>query len=161
MVEYNIRNDAMRWRISTSIKVIAHFYALTMFEILTFQMFDLANLGQGLRAQHSQWWHSMANINLCKSHCTNFYVSSHRFRDIRFEIFDLEKFSSMSRSTTFALPCSMANMNLYKSHKCTCFASFHRFPDISKLCDVAIVGQGHDVQNSQWRRPMANAWLLI
>ena len=35
-------------------------------------MFDLENEGKGHRVQHSQWYHSMANINLCKSHMMNF-----------------------------------------------------------------------------------------
>ena len=40
------RNDAIQWRISTSIQVIPCIYtpALTVFEILTIQLFDLENL---------------------------------------------------------------------------------------------------------------------
>ena len=32
--------------------------------------------------EHSQWCHSMTNINLCKSHMMKFYDSSHCFQDI-------------------------------------------------------------------------------
>ena len=44
-------------------------------------MFDLENEGQGYEVQHSQWFHSMANINLYKSHTLALLVSSQPFRD--------------------------------------------------------------------------------
>ena len=48
-MEYNIHSDAIGWRISTSTKVIAWNFtlALTVSEILKFEMSDLENLGQG------------------------------------------------------------------------------------------------------------------
>ena len=49
--------------------------ALTVSEILTFQICDLENLGQGHTGQHSQWSHSMANINLYKCHTTSFSLA--------------------------------------------------------------------------------------
>ena len=42
--------------------------ALTVSEVITFQMFDFENLDQGQGLQHSQWFHSMANVNVYKSH---------------------------------------------------------------------------------------------
>ena len=56
IMEYIIRNDLVRWQISTCINFIfEHFpLALTVFEILTFEIFDLKKLGQGERVQHSQ-----------------------------------------------------------------------------------------------------------
>ena len=55
VAEYNVRNDAIRWRISTSIKDIVRTFMLsfTASEILTFQMFALEKIGQGHRVQHS------------------------------------------------------------------------------------------------------------
>ena len=44
------------------------------------KMFDIEDEGQGV--QHSQWCHSMVNINLGKSHMMHFCDSSHRFWDI-------------------------------------------------------------------------------
>ena len=48
-----MRNEAIRCQISTSTKVAVSIFALllTVFEILTFQMFDLENLGQGHRVK--------------------------------------------------------------------------------------------------------------
>ena len=49
MLEYNIHNVAVRWRISASIKVtvaIIDLLALTVFEIFTFEISNLENLGQ-------------------------------------------------------------------------------------------------------------------
>ena len=45
----NIHYDAIRWRISTSIKVLALIFtlALTVFVMLMFQLFDLEYLGHG------------------------------------------------------------------------------------------------------------------
>ena len=76
-VEYNIRNNAIRWRISTSVKVIARIFtlALAVFEIWTFQMFDFESLGQGHRIQHSQLCHSMANGNLYESQHAFFFLA--------------------------------------------------------------------------------------
>ena len=50
-----MRNGAIRWQISICIKVVARIFtpALTVFEILTFQMFDRENLRRGHRVQHS------------------------------------------------------------------------------------------------------------
>ena len=68
-MEYYIRNGAIRWKISKSIKEITHFCAsFTISELLAFQISDLDNLGQGHRVQHLQLCHSMVNINLYKSH---------------------------------------------------------------------------------------------
>ena len=51
--------------------------------------FYLENLGQGhgVGLQHSQRYHSMANVNIFKSHTLAFFASSHRFRDSHISIF--------------------------------------------------------------------------
>ena len=48
VTEYNVRNGAIRWRISTSVRVIRRIFAiaLTVSDILMFQMCDLGNLSQ-------------------------------------------------------------------------------------------------------------------
>ena len=47
-MEYNIGSDAIRWRTLTCIKLITQIFtlALTVFEVLTFEMFDLEILYQ-------------------------------------------------------------------------------------------------------------------
>ena len=53
-----------------SIKVRIHIFCAScerVFKILTFEMFNLENLRRGRRVQQSQWYHSVANINLFKS----------------------------------------------------------------------------------------------
>ena len=54
-MEYKLRNDVIRWQISTVIKVETRIFTLTLtvFEILMYQMFDHESLEQGNRAQHS------------------------------------------------------------------------------------------------------------
>ena len=46
------------------------------------KMFDLENEGQGHWVQHSQWYSSMANINVGESHMTPFCNCSPHFRYI-------------------------------------------------------------------------------
>ena len=48
VMKHNIHNDAIRWQKSKSIKVILCIFslALTIFEVLTFGIFYLENLGQ-------------------------------------------------------------------------------------------------------------------
>ena len=45
MTKCNVRNDAIRWQISMSMKVTVRIFALalTVSEILTLEMFDLEN----------------------------------------------------------------------------------------------------------------------
>ena len=54
VMKHNIRNGAIRLKISIFIKVTACIFMLTLtvIKILTFQIFDLENLGQGLGVQH-------------------------------------------------------------------------------------------------------------
>ena len=53
--EYNIRHH-IRWQISFSIKVIFEYFslALTIFQIFTFKIRELENVGQNHDIQHSQ-----------------------------------------------------------------------------------------------------------
>ena len=46
------------------------------------QTFDHENEGQGHGVQHSQWFRSIENINLYKSHSWVYFAGSHRFKDI-------------------------------------------------------------------------------
>ena len=59
-------------------------------EILTFQMYDLVNLGQGHRVQHSYLSHSVANTNLYKSQTEHFTQALTVSEISNFELLDLE-----------------------------------------------------------------------
>ena len=63
VMEYNIRNGKIRWKISTSIKVIrAYFRHLSASSSYSyFKIRDLENIGKGHAEQHSQWRQSMAS----------------------------------------------------------------------------------------------------
>ena len=67
---HQVQGHQVQHSLSTSIKVIARIFtpSLTVSEILRFDKFDLANLGQSHGIQHSQWSRSIVNINLYKSH---------------------------------------------------------------------------------------------
>ena len=73
--------------------------------ILRFEMFDLENLGQGHRVQHSQFSHSIANINIYKSLNWAFFVGwlSWFSRKQHSEFCDLENVGQGSRYTTIAM----------------------------------------------------------
>ena len=77
--------------------------ALIVSQILTFQILDLENVGKYRRVQHSQWHHSVTNINLYESRSMHFYASIHRFRDVKVWNVWPGKRMSRSRSTTFAM----------------------------------------------------------
>ena len=54
--------------------------AFTVSEMLTFTIFSLSKLGQGRGVQHSQRFHSMANINFYKkNHSSQFNASTRHF----------------------------------------------------------------------------------
>ena len=48
-------------------------FALTVSEMLTFQMFEPANLGQDHEIQRSQWPHSIANVQFYECCSVHFY----------------------------------------------------------------------------------------
>ena len=64
VTEYNIQDSPVRWQISTCINFIfGHFsLALTVFEILIFEIFDLEKVGQGHGVQHFQCRGQIANV---------------------------------------------------------------------------------------------------
>ena len=66
VIEYNIHNGDIRWEISTILKVTWRIFAtaVTVSELLMFQMCNLENRGQGHGEQHSQRSYSMTIINL-------------------------------------------------------------------------------------------------
>ena len=81
-------------------------------------MFDLQNESQGHEVQRSQWFHSMANINLYKSHTWAFCASSHRIPDIKYIIpnnFVTLKIQAMVPMLSLRNGVTMANINFYKS----------------------------------------------
>ena len=55
--------------------------ALTVSEMLKYQIVDLEQVGQGSLYVSLQWYHSLTNIQICKGHSVHFCASSHRFRD--------------------------------------------------------------------------------
>ena len=55
---------------------------LTIVKILTCQIYVLKNVGQGHKVQHSQWSHSMTNINFYKSRYDLFSLTLNQFQDI-------------------------------------------------------------------------------
>ena len=64
---YIIRNGAIEWLVSTSLKVVLkHFsLALTVFQILNIMIsrnFDLKHIGQRHDIQHTPWRYSMASL---------------------------------------------------------------------------------------------------
>ena len=68
-MEYIVRNDAIWRRISTYTKIDARIFtlSLTVFEILTFQMSDVENVGQGHRVQlcnDANQWEISASIEV-------------------------------------------------------------------------------------------------
>ena len=71
LIEYNMLSDVIQLQILMSIKLTMRIFALalTVSETLTLQMIDLDNLDQGHRVQHS-----VANINLYKSHSTRIFT---------------------------------------------------------------------------------------
>ena len=76
-MDYNINNDVIRWRISIftiCIKLIACIFTLALngFEILTFKIVDLENLGQDHGVQNGNDTIPMANINVYKDHNPHF-----------------------------------------------------------------------------------------
>ena len=69
VTDYNTRNGAIQWKLSTFVKVVTNFViSLTVSEILTFQICDHENLGQGHEVQRLQWYRSISDISLYKSH---------------------------------------------------------------------------------------------
>ena len=78
---------AIRQRISTSTKAVLEHFSLAFtdsrYYILYFlKCCDLENIGQGHDVQHSQWRHSMTNINLYKSRIEHFALAITVFPDI-------------------------------------------------------------------------------
>ena len=134
------------------------FYAIfSVFEILTFQTFDLESLGQRSPDTTLTWRHSMANINLYMSHSPNFCADSYRLRNINISIvFDLEhlcdghqvqrsQWCRWRMSTSLKVIASIFTLAL------TVFEIL-----ICKNVDLENVGQGHRIHRAQWRHSMAN-----
>ena len=74
VTEYNIRNDPVRWQISTckNFRLEQFSRALTVFEILTFERVDLEKVGQGHGVQHWQCRSQIANVKIYKRRFLDF-----------------------------------------------------------------------------------------
>ena len=83
-VNSSIGQEQLHWpvRVEANLPVTSAAYAFFLQQMHNKKIFDFENEGQGREVQHSQWRHSMANINLCKSSDAFFYDNSYRFRDI-------------------------------------------------------------------------------
>ena len=137
--EYNIHNCAIRWRMSNSAKDSGIFaIALTVSEILTFQICYFENLGQCRGVPHLQLSHSIANINLNKSHTRAFSLAL-----TLFEIFIFQNsWPWKCRSTSWRTPfihsgtISMANrptirlLIWWQLYCLLCFSQFTRYSQI-------------------------------
>ena len=75
--KYSIRNGVIRWRILPFTKVVAHIFklALTVSEILSFEMSDIANLDQGQGVQHSERSRSVTNVTSIQIIIKNFLLA--------------------------------------------------------------------------------------
>ena len=88
ITEYTIHNGAIRWRISTSVKVIWRVFAIALLvsDRWMFQICYFESLGWGDEVQYAQRSYSMENINLHKSR-PSIFANFHRFRDINISKF--------------------------------------------------------------------------
>ena len=93
-------------------------------------MSDLEDEGQCHGVQHLQWRHSMANINLCKSHCTHFWDSS-VIVILTFKMCGLVNLGQGHEVQHSQWSNSMANINFYKSLEHSFFACYHHFEMIT------------------------------
>ena len=87
---YNIHSGAIRWQIpdfisdgNSNVQHICSAYLSKQ----PLENFYLGNVGYSRGVQQSIWTHSMAHINLYKSHTLALLASSHHFRDIHISKF--------------------------------------------------------------------------
>ena len=66
--------------------------AITLFEMLTFGIFDLEKVGHDHGVQLSQLYRSMSNIKVYKNRIAHSCATSHHFQILAFEMFDLKKY---------------------------------------------------------------------
>ena len=114
VTKYNIHNDAIRWRISTSVRAMWRIVlkALTVCEILTFQILYIEDLGQDHGEQYWQCCHSTENIYLNKSHWLHFFALALTVSEIlKFQICDLENLVQGHRVQHSQWWNSVANTN--------------------------------------------------
>ena len=112
---------------STSTKAIIRIcvQTVTVFEILTFQIFDLENKGEGHWEQHRSdniRWGIPTSVKVIVGLFTLALPVS---MIIRFEMYDLENLSQGHGVQLSQWSNSMPNINLYHI-----WAIYHRFPDI-------------------------------
>ena len=91
-------------------------------------------IGQGHDVKHSQWCHSMVNINLYTSRTWAFFASFHRFPDI--EYYDFQKF------------CNLENIG--QGH------------DIHQICNVAVAKRIPWLSTAEyiWQIMHCSRWLI-
>ena len=103
--------------------------------------------------------HSIANINLHRSHKEHFCASSFRLRDINILTFWPWQFRSSSRSTKTGLTpfdseCQSSCIKVIRSTFALALTVCKIL--LIKTFGLEYISQGHDVQNLQWRHSMAN-----
>ena len=142
-MEYSIHDNAIRRRISTSIKVIARIFML----LLT--VLEIENLDQGHRVQHihndNMRWRRPTSIKVVA--CI-FTIALSPFK----RIYGLKylKLNILVKVTAYNVTQrihSMANIIVYTRHKWAFIASANRFPRYYrfKFSDLEKVGQGLEV----------------
>ena len=115
------------------------------FRDITFEIFDLENVGQGSEYNihsgfDSQWIHpftmdvnshSMENIKICKRRAMRFYASSHHVRDVN--VSNCYHRVGRRHGVQFSQCCpSMANIKIHKSRNMRfCFCRIYIIGDIN------------------------------
>ena len=121
------------------------------------KMLDLENEGQGRTVQHLWWCHFMANINLCISHMTYFCDSSFCVRDINISNLWPWKLRSRVQHSQWPIRWQIStSRKVILEQFSLALTIFSRKNSHFKIHDLENVGQGHDVQHSQWSHSMAN-----
>ena len=95
-------------------------------------MFDLENLDQFYGVQHSQYSHSMANINVCKSQNCFFLQALTAFQILAFQILTLKSRSRSQYTTSGTAPS--AN----RAHHSTVTAVIAIHNDIAQNVDCMV-----------------------
>ena len=116
-MENIFRNGATRWQISEHVKLVQRMFllGLTDNEILTFEIYDLENAGQGYYVYTSPWYHSLAMVNIQNLQVVMFiFVLVLIISEIlTFYIFTLKNMSR-SRNANFAMNHSIVNFKICK-----------------------------------------------
>ena len=132
VIEYNIHNGDIRWQISTIVKVTWRIFvtAVTVAELLMFQICNLENRDQGHGVQHSQRSYSMAIINLYTFILEHFRQFSLFSRYSHFKIRDFENIGEGHEVQHLQWRHSMAKSDFISDINSNICSTSHR------LCDI-------------------------